>query len=661
MKALIVLVCTYLFNIIRKPIQWSLSLGALLVLVSPYAWSATYYVDPQGNDAASGMTLAAPLRTIQRAINKVVSGDTIYVRGGVYREEVNVNRGGGTANKMLSIHAYQDEVPIIRGSDHVTGWVLHSGKIWKKTNWAHNSQQVFVGGNDSPSLQQIGMPAAHYTSFHYKNPVGNGLASLVPNSFYYDPYTKTLYVWLPDGSNPNTKMVEVSTKRRLMFMSVPYVHLKGFAFRHSSSAAFSQMGAAVELSSNSVMERCDIQYTDFTGISMGYFQTGAKVKDSVSSNNGNSGIVAPGSYDFKVSNVKMKNNNTRDFNPLWHAGGLKATTKAYGTVEYSEVSYNKGSGIWFDYANSGKLIVIRNNYIHHNGPVDSAIFFEVSKNGLIYNNVIANNQRRGIYISGSDNTRVYNNTIFGTGVYAGIELGGMPRAGATLTGNKIFNNIISHGSSRYDLAIATPNGLSIANNTSDYNNYFRETGAVQLYLGKMFGAVDSFFNSTELEQNSANQNPAFILASNAKSARDYGLSTDSKLISKGKVLSGVHWDHANIARPQGASYDMGAFESEMLVSEKDTTVPIVVIVHPPPNTVITRGSKLTIIATATDNVGVKAMSAYVDGGSNVRSNNGQVLLSWDSTGARIGTHSISISAVDERNNLGKQYLTFKVK
>lgn len=661
MKELIVLVCTHLFNIIRKPIQRSLSLSALLILVSPYAWSATYYVDTQGNDAAGGTTLTTPLKTIQKAINKVVSGDTIYVRGGVYREEVNVNRGGGTADKMLKIHAYQDEVPIIRGSDHVTGWVLHSGKIWKKADWAHNSQQVFVGGNDSHSLQQIGMPAAHYTSFHYKNPVGTGLSSMVANSFYYDPYNKALYIWLADGSDPNTKMVEVSTKRRLMFMSVPYVHLKGFAFRHSSSSAFSQMGAAVELSSNSVLERCDIQYTDFIGISMGYLQTGAQAIDSVSSNNGNSGIVAPGSYDFKVSNVQMKNNNTRGFNPLWHAGGLKATTKAYGVVEYNEISYNNGSGIWFDYANSGKPIVIRNNYIHDNGPVDSAIFFEVSNNGLIYNNVIANNQHRGIYLSASDKTRIYNNTIFGTGVYAGIELGGMPRTDATLTDNEVYNNIISHGTSKYDMAIAAPNGSSIANNTSDHNNYFRETGAIQLYLGSMFSTVESFFNSTGLEENSVSQNPAFISASSEKTAKDYGLSTDSSMIDKGKVISGVHWDYANITRPQGATYDIGAFEFEVLVSENDTTAPVISIVYPPPNTVIAQGSVLTITATATDNVGVKAMSAYVDGGSNVRSSTGEILLSWDSTGAKIGTHSISISAIDENNNLSRQYLNFQVK
>lgn len=663
MKKLLALVCVvrHLFNTVCKLMQRSISASLLLALVSPYAWSATYYVDTNGSDAASGTSLTAPFKTIQKAISKVVGGDTIYVRGGVYREEVNVNRSGGTAEKMLSIHAYKDEVPIIRGSEIVNGWVLHQGKIWKKTNWMHNSQQVFVGGNDSPSLQQIGMPAAHFTSFHYKNPVGNGLYSMVASSFYYDPNSRTLYIWLADGSDPNTKLVEASTKRRLMFMSVPYVHVKGFAFRHSNASAYSQMGAAIELSSNSVIERCDVQYTDFTGISIGYLQTGAQAIDSVSSNNGNSGVVAPGSYNFKVSNVQMKNNNTRGFNALWHAGGIKATTKAYGVVEYSEIANNKGSGIWFDYANSGKPIVIRNNYIHDNGPVDSAIFFEVSNNGLIYNNVIANNERRGIYLSASDNTRVYNNTIFGTKVYAGIELGGMPRVGATLTGNQVYNNIISHGTTRYDLAIATPNGESIANNSSDYNNYFRENGSIQLYMGIMLNTLEGFSKSTDLEKNSVNQNPMFVSVSTAKAAKDYRLSTTSALIDKGKATSNVNWDYANIARPQGKTHDIGAFEYEVSVSDKDTIAPIVTIAYPPPNTVITRGSVLTIIASATDNVGVKAMSAFVDGGSNVRSSNAQIVMSWDSTGARVGTHSIAISAVDERNNLGKQYLTFQVK
>jgi parallel beta-helix repeat protein len=630
---------------------------------SSVSLAATYYVDTKGNNANSGTSLSAPFKTIQKSMDTAVGGDTVYVRGGVYREQVDVYRGGGSSpDNMLRVLAYEKEIPIIRGSDQVTGWVLHNGNIWKRTNWAYNSQQVFVGGNDSPSLQQIGMPAL-YTTFEYPKPVGGNVSDMTPGSFYYDASNKTLYVWLADGADPNLRMVEASTRHRLFYMGVPYIHLKGFAFRHSNTSAHTIMGAAVELSSNSIIELSDIQYTDFAGLSMGYLKTGAQALNCNVSNNGNSGVNAPASYNFKVFNVKMNNNNTRNFNAFWHAGGLKATTKAYGTVEYSEVGFNNGSGIWFDYANGSNIITIRNNYLHDNGPLDAAIYFEVSKNGRIYNNILANNQRRGIYISGSDNTQVYNNTIVGTSGYSGIEVGGMPRTGATLTGNTVQNNIISHGTSKYDLFMAVANGTTISGNVSDYNNYYRPGAAVQLNSGTNYYTLASFSTATKMDVHSMSVDSRFVSLTKPTTAKSYAVDSTSAMIDGGLSNGIVRFDYDNAERPGGGAFDIGAYEHIAAVASPttDKTPPIISIYSPAPGTVISKGSSLTIMAKATDNVGVKAMSLHVDGVSYARSSSGVISYTWNSTGARVGTHSIYISAIDDKNNLGKQIMTFVVK
>lgn len=628
------------------------------------SWSTTYYVDTKGNNANSGTSLTTPFRTIQKSMDTAVAGDTIYVRGGVYREQVDVYRGGGTSpDKMLRVQAYENEVPIIRGSDQVTGWTLHSGNIWKKTNWAYNSQQVFVGGGDTPSLQQIGTPAL-YTSFEYPKPTGSGLTTMVPGSFYYDAYNKTLYVWLADGSDPNTQMIEASTRHRLFFMGVPYIHLKGFAFRHSNTSAHAKMGAAVELSSNSIIELSDIQYTDFAGLSMGYLKTGAQALNCNVSNNGNSGVNAAGSYNFKVFNVKMNNNNTRKFNALWHAGGLKATTKAYGTVEYSEVGFNNGSGIWFDFANSGNMITIRNNYIHDNGPLDAAIYFEVSKNGRIYNNILANNQRRGIYISGSDNTQVFNNTVYGTVGYSAIEMGGMPRTGATLTGNSVMNNIVSHGTTKYDLFMMPANGTTISGNISDYNNYYRNGSAVLLNWGSLYYGLTSFATATKMEMHSISTDPRFVSLTKPTTAKSFAVDTTSSTINSGISNTSIQFDYVNTPRPTGGSFDMGAFEqatATIVPVSSNVTKPIVSIYSPTPNTSITKGSSMTITAKATGSVRIREMSIYVDGVPSMRSSGDVISYTWSSANARIGTHNISISAIDDKNNIGKQVMTFVVK
>ena len=532
---------------------------ALSTAVSSQA--ATYYASPTGNDTNNGLSTGLPFKTVVKAMSRAVAGDTVLLRGGVYREQVEV-LAVGSAGSPITLAAYPGEVPTIKGSDLVTGWVQESPLVWKKTGWTINSQQVFVDFDAKPgnSLQQIGMPSSLYTTAEYPSPVGSGLASMTAGSFYYSPSSSTLYIRLADGSDPNAHVIEVSVRRRLVFMHNPYIQVKGLFFRHSNASAFAQQEAAVTLSSNSSIENCDIQYADFAGLSMGYLTTNTTALNCNVSNNGNSGVNTSSSYNFRITNVSMKGNNTRKFNALWHAGGFKGTTKSYGVVENCEVAFNNGTGIWFDYANSGSTIVIRNNYIHDNGPVDAGIHFEVSKNGLIYNNVIIDNSRRGIYLSGADNTQVFHNTIVGSRVYAGIEVGGMPRSGATLTNNKVYNNIVSGGSGLYDLIIAPANGSTIVGNMSDYNDFFRGGGPLKLTMGTSYTTLTAWRAGTQMDLHSISADPRFVAATIPPSAANYALSALSPVIDVG-TRGVVTPDYLAVTRPFGLAFDLGAFEA----------------------------------------------------------------------------------------------------
>lgn len=540
----------------------------------PTAWAASYYVATTGSDFSSGLWLDSPFRTIQKAMDTAVAGDTVFVRGGVYREQVEVLRGGGAAGNPVRLQNYNGEPAVIKGSLVVTNWVLHSGNIWKRTGWTVNSQQVFVDFNDAAPtagpkpLQQIGMPSAYYGAWEYNAPVGSGVSSMIAGSFYYDAAGTTLYVWLADGSNPNNHVMEASVRKRLLYMGRPYIAVQGLAFRHSNSSASMQQGAAVELSSYSSLHRCDIQFADFSGVAMGYLKSNTEVTESNISNNGDSGVTSSATSNFRVAGNTLVGNNYRKFNPLWHAGGFKAATQAYGIVESNLVAYNYGSGIWFDYANSGMPIVIRHNYIHDNGPKDSGIFFEVSKNGLIYNNIVANNSRRGIYLAAADNTRVYNNTVTGITGYAGIELGGMPRDGATLTNNLLRNNIVSNGTSTHDLTIAKPNGGTIQGNSSNFNDIHRSSGSIRLYFGAAYYDLATWRVATGgYDANSLSANPLFTAPTAAPAATNYQLQAGSPVIDKGMNLAGVvDRDFLGGLRPVGAGYDMGAMEAGATVA-----------------------------------------------------------------------------------------------
>jgi hypothetical protein len=84
--------------------------------------SLKFYVATNGHDANPG-TLDRPWRTIQKAANTVGAGSTVYVRGGVYNEQVTINVSGAPGS-VITFQSYPGELAIIDGTGLVppTGW-----------------------------------------------------------------------------------------------------------------------------------------------------------------------------------------------------------------------------------------------------------------------------------------------------------------------------------------------------------------------------------------------------------------------------------------------------------------------------------------------------------------------------------------------------------
>ena len=80
-----------------------------------FAQSTNYYVSQYGSDNNSG-TLEKPFRSIKKACNKIMPGDTIYVRDGVYSERVSILTSGSEDKGYITITNYPGENPILDGS-----------------------------------------------------------------------------------------------------------------------------------------------------------------------------------------------------------------------------------------------------------------------------------------------------------------------------------------------------------------------------------------------------------------------------------------------------------------------------------------------------------------------------------------------------------------
>lgn len=101
-----------------------------------------------GADGNAG-TLAAPFATIQHAADVAQAGDTVFVRGGTYRETITPAHSG-SANAPIIFEPYNGETVTISGADPVTNWSAYQNSIYSTNpgwNLGAGFNQAFLDGN----------------------------------------------------------------------------------------------------------------------------------------------------------------------------------------------------------------------------------------------------------------------------------------------------------------------------------------------------------------------------------------------------------------------------------------------------------------------------------------------------------------------------------
>jgi hypothetical protein len=370
---------------------------------------------------------------------------------------------------------------VTQASGHVwrkTGWQCdEKGKLLLSNGWSYftNPQQVFISDSetaDGIALFQVSWPTSETTNpvdrFPYDpaKPSGNqamyqgwkGVLTDLSNKdvvkaynilepgqerhfgfFYRDskngadiPDESVIYLWLPTGVDPNAKVTEVSVGRAILW-AVDYFHLRGLTFRHNNSVAWQGM-YAVLVGAGCLVEDCDVQYCDFTGLGLGQ---NSRARSCVVSWCGNTGF-GMGRFST-LSESRISFCNYRNFVVGFHCGGMKighgaedeAFQGPHGTViENNEFDHNWGPSIWHDYVDEEKAppITIRSNHIHHNvgylrrertgaGSETTMtrampqILVEASNGAIIHHNLIEANSTFTIGLIGAEDCQVFNNII----------------------------------------------------------------------------------------------------------------------------------------------------------------------------------------------------------------------------------------------------------
>jgi len=129
-----------------------------------------YFVAPNGCDSANG-TIDSPWKTLETAVDKVVAGDILYIRGGEYvLTEALQFKKSGNAFQPIVISAYEKETPILNA---------------KNINFYREKDKYLFGvGTGVLFLYQV--EHIQVVGVHVKNSTGHGIAVRDSNNIIID-------------------------------------------------------------------------------------------------------------------------------------------------------------------------------------------------------------------------------------------------------------------------------------------------------------------------------------------------------------------------------------------------------------------------------------------------------------------------------------------
>ena len=327
--------------------------------------ASVYYVDANrysASDTNDGSSLK-PFRTINKAAGIVKAGDTVTIRCGTYRETVVIDKSG-SADRPIVFQAAEGHQVIVTGMDIVSGWKRVEGHdpVWKAP-WP---RKLITGANEKYA-GDCGRPEQVVIN-QYQLLGTAEFRNLGPGRFWIDPENQCIYLWPSDTASMANSVVEGTVRSLLWNVTGSFVRTRGIIFRYAANLA--QHGAAGFSGSDQIVENCVFEKTASSGA--GFGAPRITVRNCVFQDNGQLGFGASQAHYLLMTGCVVRNNNTRDFNRGWEAGGDKLTRCYKAIIEKSVFVENRGVGIWFDISND--QCEVRNCLIARNES--AGLFYE---------------------------------------------------------------------------------------------------------------------------------------------------------------------------------------------------------------------------------------------------------------------------------------------
>ena len=406
-------------------------LALALCGVRATARAETFYVSQSGADTAPG-TAAAPLRTIQQGVSTLKPGDTLLIGPGIYRERVDITRGGAM-QAPVTISALPGAHVVVSGADR-----LRDG--WSRPDGSPDGVYMHVWTYRFPisGPNELSHPddREHILTGRAEQVIDGGKLlrqvltrpQLAPGTFFVDLDAKQLLVWLRGSGDPAG--VELEASVRPIWFAAPadasYVRLRGLTFRHAANHA--QRGAFAlgpgpgqpldRLPRGWIVDDCVFERANGPGASL--TGSGHLFRRCAFRDNGQLGFGTTRCHDTRMEACEIARNNAKGYSTGWEAGGLKVTLSRDFVLDRCRAFDNRGPGIWFDIGN--ERAEVKNCYVADND--EAGIFYEISYGLHAHDNLIVNNANNGespggawgmggVTLSSSEDCVIDHNTLVG--------------------------------------------------------------------------------------------------------------------------------------------------------------------------------------------------------------------------------------------------------
>ena len=375
-----------------------------------------YFVAPDARAGASGDSLAAPC-SLESAIDRVVTGDAIVMRGGVYRT------GNLEVNQGILIQAYGTEHPVINGSLVATHWIAQKNGLWRM-KWAHLFpgkpadwwRRESVGRTTPPYRFNMDMVFVDGRPLHSVGWEGE----LDDSSFYIDYGTGDVYL----AADPSKHVIEITAHDGGLIRTIKPCHgkasdrkglrLRGIAFTQFAYRALEIEGHEPEGPANPSTYGKDVVGSLLENVSITQCsRVGAYLRgdDLVVRNCLVSDTTTEGLYILASSNCLIERNIVRRNNVDNMQGYFPCAIKIFNQThnvvcrDNLIIDQRHSNGIWYDVGNVDGVVV--DNWFE---GAQTGFFFEISKGATCVGNVFVDCDE-GVKVLNSCRVQVYQNTF----------------------------------------------------------------------------------------------------------------------------------------------------------------------------------------------------------------------------------------------------------